>query len=353
MKPNRIFLPAFSFCLIQLCLPGCVLLACLTRREFLPTNGWLLLVLYVAGTFLLLRHLKEGRTGAGVACLTGAMVNAAVMPLILGLPGCIGAMIGLVCGWMQLFRAPKSGWKFLWVVLAALPTLLLVPVIGLMLLFSGTGQTTVTQREDSPAGTYTALVQTEDHGALGGNTEVFCRDNTRTVPLLIGSLVDQRRLYRGQWWEDETLTLSWEQEDVLLVNGTTCPVAEAGCGDILQVAGELGISIREGIVLESCDSHGGFLGDGLTVVKIQGDISSMTGAGWHSLPLSLGAEKIPSYLSLPDTLPVNGMWYFCDRHSQRTDAYDPAPVMTRHSCNFTFALWDADTSTLTYYKIDT
>ena len=122
---------------------------------------------------------------------------------------------------------------------------------------------------------------------------------------------------------------------------------------ISETAAELGVAIQKGVLLEHTDSHGGFLGDGLTVIKIQGSVSVPDSVYWHSLPLMGSAARIPAYLDVDDPVPEKGAYFFRDRHSQSTDSADPSPLFSRYSCNFTFALWDSENGILYYHKIDT
>jgi len=44
---------------------------------------------------------------------------------------------------------------------------------------------------------------------------------------------------------------------------------------------------------------------------------------------------------------------FVDRHSESKDIHSDIDLFSRHSFNFTIALYDVDSNTLYYYEFDT
>lgn len=91
--------------------------------------------------------------------------------------------------------------------------------------------------------------------------------------------------------------------------------------------------------------------------------------GWHPLPLSENAgilvygydtEEMQTGPYLCDeqgqgVIPQiqNGYYYFYDRQSESTDAYDDTDVFDRGSYNFTLAVYDSDMDMLYYVEFDT
>lgn len=140
-----------------------------------------------------------------------------------------------------------------------------------------------------------------------------------------------------------------------------------------KISNALGVDVREGTVIASEDSHGGFHGDGMYFVTLSfsdGTFLDQTSEvqGWSSLPLSenltklvYGIEddtsKIGPYLTVEIGEPVipniqNGCYYFLDRHSRSVDSYDDSDVLNRGSLNLTIAIYDMDTDTLYYVEYD-
>lgn len=158
----------------------------------------------------------------------------------------------------------------------------------------------------------------------------------------------------------------------------------SGCGlifhsDEKKEAGEaLGLDLTSAAVIESRDTHGGFLGDGTQFLKLDcGGAHAVeqieNSAHWKPLPvlthvstLLYGGEgwapivKIDDYDSGVYDQPLfpkveNGWYFFYDRYDNGVsfDRYDDSLVLGRFSFNFTVALYDADTDTLYYAKVDT
>ncbi len=51
--------------------------------------------------------------------------------------------------------------------------------------------------------------------------------------------------------------------------------------------------------------------------------------------------------------PVNGWYWFFDRHSEATDPHSADGLLGRYSMNYSAAVFDADRNTLYYYELDT
>ena len=346
----------YGFLTVQLFFPLCVLLGYLTGQEFvLAGEGFYLVSVSLLSLWLAGRIRKQEETSRlGIPALLCSLIHGLMILFVIQWWAAgITAVLVIVCGWVVFEDSPKCWQKILCRILSLLLSFLLLLATPIWLFAAGMVQNEVVQQLDSPGGRYTAMVISSDQGARGGDTLVEVRDNQETVNILMGSFVDSRRIYHGEWYEWETMELGWEGEDVLLVNGTACSVEDADIARILETAADLGITIQNGVVLEESDTHGGFHGDGLAVVKIQGNITSMDGDFWHELPLTTQAQTIPAYLAIGEPLPERGRWFFYDRHLQNPDRTSPAQTFARASCNFTFAIWDWETGILTCYKIDT
>ena len=137
-----------------------------------------------------------------------------------------------------------------------------------------------------------------------------------------------------------------------------------GPGD--YVARELELELPTAQTTDTYDDHGGFHGDGLTLIELSfpdDSFGARIQTTWHSLPLS-GNLNTFVYGS-PGREPItqdgvncfppvqNGYYYFEDRHSQSTDPHSDSELLQRHSFNVTITIYDADTRTLYYCKFDT
>ena len=135
----------------------------------------------------------------------------------------------------------------------------------------------------------------------------------------------------------------------------------------LEIISEaIGVDVSGGEILEAEDDHGGFRGDGETVLVISlPGLELPEDPRWHPLPLSENlaaavygwqteAESFgPLFPS--DAVPAveHGYWFFMDRHSQAADPSSDSGLHDRSSWNFTAAIYDADTGILYYLELDT
>lgn len=143
------------------------------------------------------------------------------------------------------------------------------------------------------------------------------------------------------------------------------------------VSDRLGLDVSAGEVISNRDTHGGWLGDGETIVVIRfsGDgekavlADIMEQSGWNSLPLTENlstavygkvednARRLPFFTDenqdpfLPEI--KNGYYFFRDRSSESTDPFDASQLYNRASYNFTLAVYDMDQHTLYYFELDT
>lgn len=158
-------------------------------------------------------------------------------------------------------------------------------------------------------------------------------------------------------------------------------LALAGCAPSAwqQAAETLSLDLSAGTVLLDTDTHGGFLGDGTSCLKLAFPDDALAGVlaadpAWKPFPLSDvttalvygrtveqdGASMTwgPCLIDgdgqpLVDPAVENGWYRFIDRHSQSHDPADESRVLERGSLNFTLALYDADRNELYYLTLDT
>lgn len=146
----------------------------------------------------------------------------------------------------------------------------------------------------------------------------------------------------------------------------------AGCGaksEEATVAKALSLDVTGAALVSSCDSHGGFLGDGTGCIALSfpdGWLEEQLAAdpAWHSLPadetvqtLVWGTQdegaSIGPFLTDSEGAPLvpavqAGYYRLIDRHSDQT-----APLLERGSFNFTVGVYDADARILYYCELDT
>lgn len=123
-----------------------------------------------------------------------------------------------------------------------------------------------------------------------------------------------------------------------------------------RVGEALGLDLSWAELMSENDTHGGFHGDGITIIQLRvGDISGFLEGkeGWHELPLD---PEHPVYGYIIGSFPEDcdtGKWYFYDRHSKASDPYDSSQLNKRHSMNFTAAVYNSESGVLNYYEFDT
>jgi len=141
-----------------------------------------------------------------------------------------------------------------------------------------------------------------------------------------------------------------------------------------EISKTIGVDVSVGEVISKSDSHGGFHGDGYTVIEIQLNDTSISdqikdNEDWNTLPLTENltalvygvqteSSSVGPMIHSGDGAPVipeveNGYYYFLDRHSQSTNPEDDSGVLDRASYNFTIAIFDTDQQTLYYMELDT
>lgn len=128
-----------------------------------------------------------------------------------------------------------------------------------------------------------------------------------------------------------------------------------------QVSQELSLELPPSDAEFYEDTHGGFLGDGTTYIRLKFYDGALPenfwyDVRWHSLPLT---ENLAGWVPRINgeaacALGVQtGWYYFRDRHSEAEHDWDDAPINDRFSYNFTLAVYDTDTQTLHFLKLDT
>lgn len=146
---------------------------------------------------------------------------------------------------------------------------------------------------------------------------------------------------------------------IILVTGCT------NCSN-KDIISDLNLNKDKCKILETTDTHEGFLGDGDYFARIKcSKIEDKILKKWNKLPLSdslkevtemkhcdsKSCEDIYKRYNIPNI--ENGYYYFEDRHSESTNTFDDSDINNRPSYNFTLAILDKDTNTIYYYELDT
>lgn len=128
-----------------------------------------------------------------------------------------------------------------------------------------------------------------------------------------------------------------------------------------RISNELGIDVKEEAVLLHEDDHGGWHGDGtlVAVLTVSDETAvSQIKESWKPLPLNDNLTRLNEKFRTGSESTVfpyveNGYYRFIDRHREAVDPADDSGVHSRCSYNFTFAVFDTDTNTLYFTRIDT
>lgn len=143
-----------------------------------------------------------------------------------------------------------------------------------------------------------------------------------------------------------------------------------------DISKNLGIDISSGTISNIKDTYGGFHNDGqlFTQITFADDTNTLENEIknndlWKETPLqeSLNIliygfdndiESIGPFISDEEgnsLFPIikNGYYFFKDRHSESQNPNDYSEVLNRNSFNFSIAIYDKDTKTIYYAKLDT
>lgn len=157
-------------------------------------------------------------------------------------------------------------------------------------------------------------------------------------------------------------------------------ISFSGCANIeknstlREISNDLNVNVSDGNIVAEQDSHGGFHGDGTSLVKIQFSDNQIeenikNTQDWHAFPLDKTAQTIlygyksenvisGPYLEDDDGNTLvpqikNGYYWLKDR-LEKTSNNEPETDIPHHvSLNFTIAVYDSDSKVLYYCKEDT
>ena len=134
----------------------------------------------------------------------------------------IHACITLACSMILFFscgrgKAARIGVGIIYCILL----FFMCVIFFFAIVLSDFGKNTLVKSELSPNSKYLAEVIAMDSGALGGDTVVNVTRQNRDINLFFGELKkDPKRIYHGRWGEFYDMTLRWETDEVLYIDGT-------------------------------------------------------------------------------------------------------------------------------------
>lgn len=166
------------------------------------------------------------RRGGGESALAAWLLPMALLNALWALPAgagaatlaCQGLGVLAALGCMRCCTGP-SGWRKAAAALAVLAAIALALAGPMAWLARHMGISQVLRTVPSPSGAHVAEVVDVDEGALGGATVVRCRCGGGWQGLLLRLTPASKRLYVGPWGQGEVLTVSWQGEHTVLING--------------------------------------------------------------------------------------------------------------------------------------
>lgn len=137
-----------------------------------------------------------------------------------------GVFLAAGCGFYFTIKYTKPlGLKITAIVLSGVATMPMVLLSLFFMTFGSMGQETVVRSLPSPTGKYHAQVISRDEGALGGSTRVEVYESSKSHHLVLFQLEKApRQVYSGEWYEYETIAVSWEDDTTLRVNRGIYPM---------------------------------------------------------------------------------------------------------------------------------
>ena len=127
------------------------------------------------------------------------------------------AYIMLACGMAMFFACVKSGSMRVW--LGIIYSAVIIPMLPVLLLWDFSPKP-VAASELSPGGTLLAEVALSDQGIFGSSTLVRVTRQGMDIELPVGVFrKNPEQIYKGGYTEHETMTIAWEDDETLIING--------------------------------------------------------------------------------------------------------------------------------------
>ena len=227
MKKVLSFSPAV-LCVLYAVIPLCGMIGRLCGTPFTPCGDWfwtpaVTAISLVLTVLLCLYKPPGGKIHVLFAAFLGPLsVINGLYSLVLSDWQWTPVFVFVCCACslaLVILRVRPAALKAVIAALSGLASLSLLFIAFFLMLFRGFGTETVIRSVPSPRGAYTAEVVDDDQGALGGNTLVRVKENGG-IDLGIGRFAKPPvTLYTGKWGEGDALTVSWQGEDTLVIQG--------------------------------------------------------------------------------------------------------------------------------------
>lgn len=110
--------------------------------------------------------------------------------------------------------------KTICIVITSILTILLLCAAFFASIISGLSVDKIIKTVPSPQNTYIANVIQNGQGAMGGNTYVEVSNNKKVINLLFCKFSKKpSRVYEGELSEIDSITISWENDNTLIIDG--------------------------------------------------------------------------------------------------------------------------------------
>lgn len=130
-----------------------------------------------------------------------------------------GLFCFLSCYVVALLHKIKRIFRIVCAVLNSILFILLLAASNFIMAFGSIAQNTIVRQVMSPDQSYAAILIDSEQGALGGNTWIDIEYRTSNIPVGYGRFVKVTRVYTGRCGEFETISMEWQDDHTLLIDG--------------------------------------------------------------------------------------------------------------------------------------
>lgn len=364
--------------LILLVLTGINCTACVLGYEYMPKSMIALTVSCIIAAIAAAYVSKRfGKKANKISNVSAYLMPTAAFLYTISIFAVFGENCSAVCGEL-IFAAAMSaafiiffchnrfGWlKICAVICIALLAIVFLFVVSVTILFGGFGEDTVLQEAESPNGVYTVRTVSKDYGALGGDIYVYARNKQKDIPLLFGKFQKvEKILWKGDW--EENPTLEWSDDDNLLIDGLECDMAyflQSDYSGMCRYFAKLKVFVPQRDADYTNDTHGGFHGDGDTILEfvlteeerkiMEEDI--VKNSAWKKITpanagVIYGGEEYGISIA-SENIPYTESGYY-SIYNKQTDT-NGIPGGEEYSYNYILSVYIPENNMLYIYELDT
>lgn len=213
--------------IVPLAFPAALGIGKLTGYTYALRSALLYVLICLALAFASLFFSGEEQPIAGKAAALLILPAACVSGIFLHI-GCESewvshCVLALVIVSLVLFVMTKATWK----IKVPLGVLSLIPLLY-TLFFCLLSFIPISEKTEmacvSPDGAYVAKLSVVDEGALGGDRVIWVYPTATVKQGILGEWKQEKEIYRGDWIEAESISFSWADERMLLLNGESIPI---------------------------------------------------------------------------------------------------------------------------------